>query len=71
MTAEELKEKVRQYADEHLPGWQCAGVTFRVGPLIDSRNELLLVLPPCQDKKLGRIARRERRRAGKKTKGGA
>lgn len=47
MSAEELKAKVREYADEHLPGWACAGVSFRLGEIGASVTETLVVLPPC------------------------
>lgn len=44
-TAEELKAMVRAYCDAHLPGWECAGVDIRVGPLAAGKEESLLVLP--------------------------
>lgn len=43
MTAEELKECVRNYADENLPGWACAGVSFRIGDIGASITETLVV----------------------------
>ena len=46
MTAEELKVAVRAYADEHLPGWACAGVLFRIGELGAHVSEELCVLNP-------------------------
>lgn len=45
MTAEELKGYVRQYADEHAPGWTSAGVLFHVGEVTSGLTEKLLVLP--------------------------
>ncbi len=45
MSAEELKDNVRKYADEHLPGWEVAGVSFRVGPIVANAEEMLLVTP--------------------------
>lgn len=45
MTTEELKSHVRAYNDEHYPGWECSGVTTRVGQIADAKNQLLLVLP--------------------------
>ena len=46
MTAEELKKHVQTYADEKLPGWECADVSFRIKKLGDFPEERLLVLPP-------------------------
>lgn len=45
MTAEELKKAVAAYANEHLPGWKCAGVSFRIGEIEEAQNEMLLILP--------------------------
>lgn len=47
MSAEELKDAVRTYADEHHPGWRAAGVAVRVGEIgdDDEQGEYLLVRP--------------------------
>lgn len=45
MSAEDVKETVRKYCDEHAPGWECADVSIRVGELREAKNEILLVLP--------------------------
>lgn len=45
VTAEDVKEIVRRYAEDNLPGWACAGVSFRVGPIPDAQSESLLVMP--------------------------
>lgn len=45
MSAEELKNYVRQYAEEHLPGWACAGVSIRLGEIGSHVTETLVVLP--------------------------
>lgn len=45
MTAEELKTAVRAYADEHLPGWGCIGVSIRLGSVGSHVTETLIVLP--------------------------
>ncbi len=44
MTAEELKDCVRHYAEEHLPGWACAAVSFRIGEIGAHVTESLVVL---------------------------
>jgi hypothetical protein len=48
VTAEELKEMVRKYADEHCPGWTSAGVVIQVGEFEadGSGQERLHVSPP-------------------------
>lgn len=46
VTAEDVKEVVRRYAEQNCPGWQCAGVSIRVGPLAENKEESLLILPP-------------------------
>lgn len=43
MTAEELKNHVREYAAEHFPGWEVGSVMIR-GKTVDE-FERLLVLP--------------------------
>lgn len=45
MTAEELKAHVRTYAEEHLPGWACIGVSVRLGSIGSHVTETLVVLP--------------------------
>lgn len=45
MSAEELKAKVREYVEEHLPGWACASVSVRVGEIGSHITETLIVLP--------------------------
>ncbi len=45
MSAEDVKEAVRQYAEEHLPGWRTAGVMILVGPVGEDEQERLLVRP--------------------------
>lgn len=45
MSAEELKDAVRTYADEHLPGWESASVPIRIGSLLDGKEERLYVAP--------------------------
>ena len=44
-TAEDVKEVIRRYAEQNLPGRACAGVTIRVGDGPDLDVEELLVLP--------------------------
>lgn len=45
ITAEDVKDIVRRYADQDFPGWACASVAIRVGGLTDGVEEVLLVLP--------------------------
>lgn len=45
VTAEDLKAVARSYADRHLPGWACAGISFRVGEIGSCITEMLLVMP--------------------------
>lgn len=45
VTAEEVKALVRRYAEDNLPGWACAGVSFRLGDVGSSITETLVVLP--------------------------
>lgn len=45
MNAEELKDAVRKYADEHHRGWQLAAVSVRIGKLGEHPDELLVVKP--------------------------
>lgn len=49
MTAHELKEAVREYANDNLPGWECAGVVIRLGRGSDSESERLVVLPTSDE----------------------
>jgi hypothetical protein len=49
MSAQELKDCVRQYAQENLPGWECAGVVIRVGRGPDAEAERLVVLPTSDE----------------------
>lgn len=49
VTAEDVKEVVRRYAEDNLPGWACAGVSFRLGDVGASITETLVVLP-CEPK---------------------
>lgn len=45
MTAEELKAAVREYADEHLPGWKGASVMILVDSPAECDTETLIVRP--------------------------
>lgn len=46
VTAEDVKEVIRRYADEHFPGWRSAGVSIRLGEVgTDDEGEYLLVRP--------------------------
>lgn len=45
MTTEELKSHVRAYNDEHYPGWECSGVTTRVGQIADAKNNYCSCCP--------------------------
>lgn len=49
MTAHELKEAVREYANDNLPGWECAGVVIRMGRGPESDSERLVVLPTSDE----------------------
>jgi len=40
MSAEDVKRVLKEYADEHHPGWQVGSAMFRVGDLGD--------LVPCE-----------------------
>lgn len=44
MSAEELKEAVRQYAEEHFPSWKACRVTIRTGGVFENDDETLLLL---------------------------
>jgi hypothetical protein len=44
-TEEEVKDCVRRYCEGNFPGWECAAVSVRVGPVLDAKGETLLVLP--------------------------
>jgi hypothetical protein len=45
VTAEDVKEVVRRYADQNVPGWECGGVSLRVGPVAACCEETILVMP--------------------------
>ncbi len=45
MTAEQLKDAVRAYANKNLPGWACSGISFRLGEIGAHITETLVVLP--------------------------
>lgn len=45
VSADELKELVRAYAAEHLPGWACGSVMLRRGEGANLVIEEILVLP--------------------------
>ena len=58
MSAEELKAAIREYADEHLPGWRVASLSIRIGGVLDNPDEQLVVIAsPAQPQ-----ASREKRR---------
>jgi hypothetical protein len=44
VTAEDVKEVVRRYAEQNVPGCACAAVSFRVGEIGAAVTETLLVL---------------------------
>lgn len=44
-TAEDVKEVVRRYCNEHFPGWRATGVAIRIGEIGEDDYERLLVLP--------------------------
>jgi hypothetical protein len=48
-TAEDVKRVLREYADENLPGWECAAASFRVGKVGEVPEEQLVVVkgPPA------------------------
>lgn len=58
MTAEELKEAVRRYADEHHPDWRVAAVSIRIGALVEYPDELLVIKPADPRTVPGTLARR-------------
>jgi hypothetical protein len=43
-TAEDVKDVVRRYCEENLPGWACAAVSVMVGEPGEDETERLLVL---------------------------
>ena len=45
LTAEEVKELVRRYADQEFPGWRVAGAFVAVGAFGEDDRETLLVSP--------------------------
>lgn len=46
VTEGDVKEIVQRYCEENFPGWECAAVSVRVGPVRAAMSETLLVLPP-------------------------
>ena len=48
MSAEELKAAIREYADEHCPGWVHAHAVIHLGDLDEAKpHERLLILNPA------------------------
>lgn len=53
-TAEELKGRMREYAELHFPDWSYALLTIRVGDITSQKAETLLILSPATKAAAGR-----------------